>query len=160
VGWAVHNIKPKIGWRVVVELVEIKARLENYRNENLMRLFQTRLFMKDPETAFFNFKELKKLLFIIYLVQEQKIGVEHFDIFDQMGELDEMWHQFILMTVDYERFCLDVFGVFIHHDPEIPKLGSVAQYPEGPSHRSLRQQISLVMDIWGPETVENWYLKN
>ena len=32
-------------------------------------------------------------------------------------EVDEIWHQHILYTKDYEQFCHEVFGRFIHHTP-------------------------------------------
>lgn len=32
--------------------------------------------------------------------------------------VDEVWHQFILFTRLYGRFCDDVFGYFIHHLPD------------------------------------------
>ncbi len=32
-------------------------------------------------------------------------------------KIDEMWHNFILFTLDYEEFCLTRFGRFIHHRP-------------------------------------------
>ncbi len=35
-------------------------------------------------------------------------------------EVDEAWHQFILFTADYERYCHAKAGRFIHHLPIIP----------------------------------------
>lgn len=31
--------------------------------------------------------------------------------------IDELWHNFILFTMDYEEFCLTVLGRFLHHRP-------------------------------------------
>ena len=31
--------------------------------------------------------------------------------------VDELWHSFILFTPEYERFCHDVMGFFVHHQP-------------------------------------------
>jgi hypothetical protein len=33
-------------------------------------------------------------------------------------KIDRMWHQLILFTDDYRRFCLDTVGFFINHTPE------------------------------------------
>lgn len=30
---------------------------------------------------------------------------------------DELWHEFILYTRDYQRFCQEAFGRFLHHSP-------------------------------------------
>ncbi|MFF2531352.1 hypothetical protein ACFVS2_20830 [Brevibacillus sp. NPDC058079] len=32
-------------------------------------------------------------------------------------EVDEVWHTFILSTRDYEKFCYDFMGEFLHHHP-------------------------------------------
>jgi hypothetical protein len=32
-------------------------------------------------------------------------------------KVDEVWHTFILYTAEYARFCSDIYGRFIHHQP-------------------------------------------
>lgn len=32
---------------------------------------------------------------------------------------DDLWHEFILHTRSYERFCRDAFGGFLHHTPAV-----------------------------------------
>ena len=32
---------------------------------------------------------------------------------------DELWHEFILYTRQYERFCHKAFGAFLHHTPAV-----------------------------------------
>ncbi len=40
-------------------------------------------------------------------------------------EIDEMWHDFILHSIDYVNFCGDYVGRFLHHDPtENPYVGN------------------------------------
>ena len=39
------------------------------------------------------------------------------------SKVDAMWHNFILFTKDYERFCKDVAGFFIHHLPDVEAEG-------------------------------------
>jgi hypothetical protein len=34
-----------------------------------------------------------------------------------MQVVDEMWHSFILCTRDYQRFCDENLGGYIHHQP-------------------------------------------
>jgi hypothetical protein len=31
--------------------------------------------------------------------------------------VDQLWHSFILFTSQYEKFCNDVVGFFVHHQP-------------------------------------------
>ena len=35
-------------------------------------------------------------------------------------DVDQAWHLHITRTADYERFCRDVFGHFLHHHPAAP----------------------------------------
>ena len=42
--------------------------------------------------------------------------------------VDLAWHEFILCTVAYERFCTTNFGRFIHHTPGGPKEQNQRQY--------------------------------
>jgi hypothetical protein len=34
-------------------------------------------------------------------------------------EVDELWHEFILYTRDYDHFCRHAFGGFLHHTPAV-----------------------------------------
>ncbi|MDB5004396.1 MAG: hypothetical protein JWQ34_2621 [Mucilaginibacter sp.] len=36
-------------------------------------------------------------------------------------QVDEVWHQFILFTAQYRKFCLETVGFFIGHTPDTPK---------------------------------------
>lgn len=44
--------------------------------------------------------------------------------------VDELWHEFILYTREYERFCRQAFGGFLHHRPAVV-LGSEKLSNEG-----------------------------
>ncbi len=33
------------------------------------------------------------------------------------SEVDNLWHTFLLFTREYQKFCNEMFGKFIHHDP-------------------------------------------
>lgn len=44
---------------------------------------------------------------------------------------DDLWHEFILYTRDYERFCSKAFGRFLHHTPAIVLRQSQKQDNEG-----------------------------
>lgn len=38
--------------------------------------------------------------------------------------VDVLWHEFILYTRNYERFCRDSFGTFLHHTPAVEMGGN------------------------------------
>jgi hypothetical protein len=44
--------------------------------------------------------------------------------------VDEMWHEFILFTREYQAFCARAFGEFLHHTPAV-KLGDSRGDNEG-----------------------------
>lgn len=46
------------------------------------------------------------------------------------GEVDEMWHTFILFTERYEKFCKEIAGSFIHHYPSEDNLSDKQNDPE------------------------------
>ncbi len=45
--------------------------------------------------------------------------------------VDEAWHEFILMTNDYMRFCEQAFGKYLHHSP----------HPQATNARSVSNQL-------------------
>jgi hypothetical protein len=44
-------------------------------------------------------------------------GLGYKDLSVISPEIDEVWHNFILFTREYNKFCESVFGKFIHHTP-------------------------------------------
>jgi hypothetical protein len=46
------------------------------------------------------------------------IALGHRGISMNSSEVDEVWHNFILFTYEYNRFCHDVIGEFVHHAPQ------------------------------------------
>jgi hypothetical protein len=80
--------------------------------------------------------------------------------------IDEMWHTFVLFTVDYARFCEERIGRFIHHTP--------ATRTERDADRELwrtdpataqarweareRAQYELVFRELGEATLLRWYV--
>jgi hypothetical protein len=37
-------------------------------------------------------------------------------------EVDNLWHTFLLFTKDYQKFCDEMLGIFVHHIPEIENI--------------------------------------
>jgi hypothetical protein len=51
-----------------------------------------------------------------YLVLECVYPTKQWAMYSR--RVDEVWHQFMLFTVEYERFCLRYFGHYVHHAPD------------------------------------------
>ena len=81
-----------------------------YKNDEVINRF-TVLYDIDEQEASRIFNETLKWLWL-----GNKINGIFID--DSTLIIDEMWHNFILFTQDYEKFCLTNFGRYIHHQPE------------------------------------------
>ncbi|MGK2231198.1 MAG: hypothetical protein ACI92O_000356 [Colwellia sp.] len=55
--------------------------------------------------------ELKKWLYLCFLHPEKT--------YSMCGNVDKIWHTFILFTYEYRQFCYS-YGEFIHHVPDMP----------------------------------------
>ena len=70
----------------------------------------------------------------------------------EMKEMDDMWHTFLLFTLDYSAFCTNYFGVFIHHVPTSDE----AHLPED-YETDLTRYLSYAYDHLGEETLSLWF---
>src|SRR5690242_5537724 len=84
-----------------------------YENEDVIGAFHDKYGVSlDDSRAFFT--EVKKWL---WLCAQARCAARPLPVFDSMTWLDEMWHTFILFTLDYSRYCEEHFGFYIHHAP-------------------------------------------
>ena len=76
---------------------------------------------------------------------------------EEMREIDQMWHVFLLYTNDYMDFCQKYFGVYLHHLPDI-----VETLPDNPApfEKNLEKFLSYVYDNLGEDTVERWFAES
>jgi len=75
-----------------------------------------RLARKRPELAGQDRQRVEQALrqyFLIYL----KCGFKFVSMPSQL--VDDLWHEFILYTRNYQQFCQQAFGRFFHHTPAI-----------------------------------------
>jgi len=52
-----------------------------------------------------------------YFLAYLKCGCQFVSMPSQVA--DDLWHEFILYTKNYERFCQQAFGRFLHHTPAV-----------------------------------------
>ena len=108
----------------VIQRPMTSATTTNHEIEQARRLFDqislfdfakvTDRYAKDgevsPQVAEETLLELKRWFTLCALHPEKTYATG--------GQVDAMWHTFILFTKDYARFCQDITGAFIHHSPE------------------------------------------
>lgn len=76
-------------------------------------------------------------------------------IMDQeMREIDQMWHVFLLYTRDYAAFCQKYFGQFLHHQPD---LVPVFERQGFEFEANLERFLSYCYDVFGEVTVRRWF---
>lgn len=131
----------------------------DYNNEDVIFRF-VKVFDVSEEQSILLFEETKKWFWLCYKVIDSGIKTPVF-IDDSILIIDEMWHNFILFTKDYERYCVEKFGFFIHHLPTTKSEsegwskdieGNVKLYLQ-----NVENQYSIIFDLLGKETLLLWY---
>lgn len=79
------------------------------------------------------FEDLKKFLYMAVLADKSVAPTE---------KVDELWHAFLLFTMDYEEFCEIRLGVFVHHRPR--------RRDDPKSNRNMRQEtLDFAVELFG-----------
>jgi hypothetical protein len=89
---------------------------EFIKNYNLPKGLYGKLKEKYPDIGPKEFQLVAKALeqyFLAYLKSGQKF------VAMPSQAVDELWHEFILYTREYNQFCKKAFGSFMHHTPAI-----------------------------------------
>lgn len=73
---------------------------------------------------------------------------------EEMRPIDNMWHEFILVTIDYQNFCLAYFGEFLHH---VPNMREKLQITEEEFAQQLGLFLNYVYDQLGEKTLISWF---
>ena len=132
-----------------------------YQNENVINRF-TKLYELSFEEANDIFYETKKWLWLIAQPDLPKMWIIY-----PLKIIDEMWHNFILFTDDYTRYCLDYFGHYIHHSPttKSEKIAVQKELQEDFSDITKKQiervyqQCMSIYNQLGLDTLFKWYIE-
>ena len=73
---------------------------------------------------------------------------------EEMREIDNMWHNFILYTHDYMTFCNEYFGEYLHHQRDMVE--TMEQTNAGFS-MDLEKYLSYVYDHLGEIVLQRWF---
>lgn len=101
---------------MLTEVIESKSSLIISRSmdfpmDNILRRYALDNEL-DWETAKEHEREVKRYLALCAINPKVSYGMK--------GPIDELWHTFIMFTREYQKFCKDVAGSFIHHVPNVP----------------------------------------
>ena len=136
-----------------------------YQNSDLVQRF-----CKEHKVTTFEaeeiFMELKKWLWLIAVAAiERKANINHVPkklVIDKPTIiLDEMWHTFLCFTFEYQKYCNENFGFFIHHQPTPFEVNQfiATSLKDDPKFvmKRLKKQYEYVYDKLGEETLIKWY---
>ena len=76
---------------------------------------------------------------------------------EEMRDIDQMWHVFLLYTKDYMDFCEGNFDEYLHHLPDI-----VPTFEKGSFEfeANLVKFLDYVYDRLGEDVVRRWFAKS
>ena len=73
---------------------------------------------------------------------------------EEMRDIDQMWHVFLLYTQDYTDFCLRYFDEFLHHLPDIVPTFETEKLQFEPN---LEKFLDYTYDLLGENLVRRWF---
>lgn len=139
------------------------SELLTYRHQQVIKSY-LRTFQVGEEVAVALFNDMLQYLWISVKHQQEKQQQPHnpdldfsFVMHQEMRPIDEMWHNFILYTKDYQDFCSHYFGQFIHHYPDIAE-HSVPLEQE--FSIELEKYLNYLYENLGEETVLRWFAQH
>jgi hypothetical protein len=137
--------------------------LVEYQNDSVIKKFRDEWSVSE-QAAKDIFEETKRFLFLADHAQKRCIT---FEIDESVLIIDKMWHTFILFTKEYGQFCDSFFGRILHHVPfcrehlieKIRDLSSRGISLSEYKRIRLQQQIDIIHETFGIETVRKWYVE-
>lgn len=136
------------------------ANVLNYKNARVVERFQRR-HPQYHDQADELFEDMLRYLWLCKKhEQDRSVNPDHPALqficvmHEEMRIIDEMWHEFILITKDYAAFCQDYFSDFLHHVPNVND-----DMPMSPEQfeQELHLYLSYVYDHLGEATLRRWF---
>jgi len=112
------------------------------------------------------FDQVKRWLWLSHHRRTQGIK-EPLSIDMSLVVIDEMWHNFVLFTKEYFKFCKVHFGYYLHHAPATEKededskakLTRLTKRERVEAFKNARRpQYQYVYDKLGKECFQKWYV--
>jgi hypothetical protein len=126
----------------------------SYQNDRIINKFLTYYAVSVAEAREISQEAYKWLWLNAHLKKDRKENKKDIPrilvVHEGMVVMDEFWHTFILHTRDYEAFCKEYLGSFIHHTPSVPDF-------EPPSEAEAEQQLNYICDVLDEDTMIKWY---
>ncbi|MCM0606372.1 MAG: hypothetical protein KA715_09810 [Xanthomonadaceae bacterium] len=144
--------------------------VRRYQNPELLFAFERKLMISSSEASEL-FYDLKHYLWLsAFRINEYEAGhapTSLLRIDQDLWLVDEAWHLFLQFSKDYQSFCEENFGFFLHHAPVTERERennriAHARNPElfeSEKRAEYKEMLSWIYDHAGPETVKRWFLE-
>lgn len=87
---------------------DILDQVMSYQNADVVARIKKEHGLTDEEAELL-FDDTKRFLYL---------AATHSGNWSPPEQVDKGWHEFLMFTRDYAKFCRNYFGRFIHHDPK------------------------------------------
>jgi hypothetical protein len=131
-----------------------------YKNPPVVRRFQKENPQK-ADRAEAIFTDLMRFFWgtkkhVLDRTQEpQNEDLNFFYIMDEdMREIDQMWHVFLLYTRDYMDYCQKYFGQYLHHQPDLVPLFEKNGFS---FETNLEKFLNYNYELFGEDTIRRWF---
>ena len=117
-----------------------------YEHPGLVERLQEKMLLSEDEAKTL-FQDTKLFLFLCSISKKPLAP---------SAQIDECWHNFILFTKDYDRFCNEHFNTFIHHRPK-----TLAERASSDG-TIVKETVAIARDVFGDNVLtQNWsYRRN
>jgi hypothetical protein len=134
----------------------------SYRNEDVIYALLDKFDITYEESEDL-IKECYKWLWLCAKAQNEGFGMLHINT--DLRMLDQAWHTFVLFTKEYDQFCNNYFGKFIHHKPttHVEKIRYVELLNEETYRNDAKAKVEkfheYVLDNLGKDTLYKWFIE-
>ncbi len=153
-------------WQICVDSMNLPnlKELLMYKNENVIKRFCIRYPNRSCEADLI-FQDMLQFLWLGQKLRNDKMRDSENPAFsftavmhEEMRIIDEMWHDFILMTQDYHDFCINYFGNFIHHQVNMrDELQNDIELNTDNFLEETERYFSYIYDNLGEKVLYRWF---
>ncbi len=138
----------------------------SYQNDYIIQEFlrKHKDYNLTKEEAIVLFDDLKRYLWMTATVDVKRQEnpneiLPDISISESMIIIDEIWHEFILVTEHYTDFCNENFGRYIHHPPPLPKyeMNQKTLSEEECIEIFIGELLETTYDYLGDEVTMRWF---
>jgi len=137
-----------------------------FQDKNILMRFEAAHpeFPKDEAFQKTVFDDLKRFLWLYAEAEtirkeNPEADLPDIGITESMSIIDEIWHEFVLLTQSYIKFCDEYIGFYLHHPPLLTKYQNNRKIkgPEEASEIFVTEMVQTTFDKFGEEIAVRWF---